>query len=127
MPLKLHQNYVGKLSGFLRSLYQGSGGGFIASLSTSVEKVVDYCDGFIGIVAAGQKASAQSALLDRPKTATRSSDCDSRDMLGEVLVIKLMKVDDKNKLQKYMLSNCKLDKSISGRFDMSFNLKKEGR
>ena len=126
MPLKLHQNYVGKLSGFLRSLYQGSGDWFIANLSTSVEKMVDYCNGFIGIVAVVQKASAQSALLDRPQVTTGSSDCDSRDILGKVLAIKLMKVDDKNKLQKYILSICKLDKSISGRFDMSFNLKKEG-
>jgi hypothetical protein len=81
---------------------------------------------FVGIGAIGQKASAQSTLLGKPQAATVSSDCDSRAILGEVVITSRITVEDKNKLQKYMLSNCKLDKSVSGRFDMSFNLNREG-
>ena len=81
---------------------------------------------FVGIGAIGQKVSAQSTLLGKPQAATISSDCDSRAILGEVVITNRITVDDKNKLQKYMLSNCKLDKSVSGRFDMSFNLNREG-
>ena len=80
---------------------------------------------FAGIGAIGQKANAQSTFLGKPQAATISSECDSSAILGEVVIASHITVDDKNKLQKYMLSNCKLDYSVSGWIDLSFTLNKE--
>jgi hypothetical protein len=81
---------------------------------------------FIGLGAIGERAGAQSKTLGSTAPRVVEPDCEIRTLTGIVLPSPGLNVEDKKKLQKYMLRNCHLHKLVNRVFVFSFNIGKNG-